>query len=111
MTLMRDIFLDSKGVLIMLGESHGTVSTSKTIWRNDDRDSHELEKALHSLDELGRVPFALTHKFKPSYVYGAFWFIRLVAKGLHLNDMPFLWSQTYRENTFKALQRIMPSWG
>jgi hypothetical protein len=46
---------------------------------------------------------------QPDYLCSAFWFIRLLAKGVHLSDIPFLHSQSYRENVFKELQHIMDS--
>lgn len=107
--LMRDIFMGSRRVLVMLGESQGTQLNSEAVWHNNSTDSSEIEKALHGYERHGQVPFALAHTVQPDYLYGAFWFIRLLAKGVHLSDIPFLHSQSYRENVFKALQHIMDS--
>jgi len=108
-TLLRDIFLDSQAALVMLGEVEGTPIDDNTVWHNDMRDASTLENALRSLKALGHVPFALTHTLEPDYALGAFCFIRLLAEGKHLREIPFLWDQRCRENVFRAISSMMQS--
>ena len=68
-TLLRDIFLGSQAVLVMLGEVRGTPIDDRTVWHNDTGDTTKLGNGKVRNGDKSRI-----HKHtEPTLEYSASW--------------------------------------
>lgn len=112
-SLMRDIYYQSIGVLIYLGDGLDESRGTEHIWEGGSTDQKKLESYKHWFLRFYRLPVAMRHCVEQDYEMGAYCFIYLLSEGFHLTDVPFFRSHHARENILSALDKLMrkPWWG
>lgn len=110
--LMRDIYQQSSGVLIYLGDGPDDSGETKYTWDGTLADQKKLDDYKKRFIQFWRLPVAMRHTVEQDYELGVFCFIYMLATNNHLTNMPFFRSHSTRENILAALDRLMkkPWW-